>query len=98
MKIHELKERVSVEDLVVHLGGDVQYAYGGWAKVLCPFHDDRRPSAEISPDGDFFRCWACGVKGDVVDLAKVAGKTDTRGAIAWLQENLLTQGGPTTSN
>lgn len=35
----------------------------------CPFHDDRHPSLKINPD--FYYCFGCGAKGDVIDL--VAG-------------------------
>ena len=35
----------------------------------CPFHDDRHPSLKLNPD--FYYCFGCGAKGDVIDL--VAG-------------------------
>ncbi|MDO4614668.1 MAG: CHC2 zinc finger domain-containing protein [Lachnospiraceae bacterium] len=33
----------------------------------CPFHDDRHPSLKLNPD--FYYCFGCGAKGDVIDLA-----------------------------
>jgi hypothetical protein len=38
-------------------------------KWCCPFHDDRRPSLGISPDGRRFRCWSgrCGATGTALD-------------------------------
>src|SRR6476646_7346443 len=38
-----------------------------WTKIQCCFHDDRNPSAQFSDTG-WFRCFACGVKGRLVDL------------------------------
>ena len=38
----------------------------------CPFHDDRHPSLKLNPD--FYYCFGCGAKGDVIDL--VAGLFD----------------------
>ena len=33
---------------------------------LCPFHNDRRPSLKIYPDGKGFYCFTCGTGGDQV--------------------------------
>ena len=34
-------------------------------KGLCPFHDDQRPSLDVDPRRQRFKCWACGKFGDV---------------------------------
>ena len=34
--------------------------------VRCPFHDDRHPSLKLNED--YFFCFGCGAKGDVIDL------------------------------
>ena len=34
--------------------------------VCCPFHDDRHPSMKLNED--YFFCFGCGAKGDVIDL------------------------------
>ena len=34
-----------------------------WAKVLCPFHDDTRPSLSINLVKGCYRCHSCGAKG-----------------------------------
>jgi DNA polymerase family A/CHC2 zinc finger/Toprim domain len=34
-------------------------------KILCPFHDDRRPSLHVY--NDHFHCYTCGARGDHVD-------------------------------
>lgn len=53
-------------DIVAVVGSylTVQSA-GGVFKAVCPFHDDTRPSLQIDPRWQNFRCWACGKKGDV---------------------------------
>jgi DNA primase len=38
---------------------------GGIFKAVCPFHNDTRPSLQIDPKWQNFRCWACDKKGDV---------------------------------
>lgn len=41
---------------------------GRSGKFLCCFHDDHSPSLAIGRDGEHFRCWACGERGDVFDF------------------------------
>jgi DNA primase len=38
---------------------------GGNFKGICPFHQDTRPSLNVDPKWQNFRCWACGKTGDV---------------------------------
>lgn len=33
---------------------------------LCPFHDDKNPSMSVSPQKKVFKCFSCGVAGDVI--------------------------------
>lgn len=35
-------------------------------KFVCPFHDDKTPSGKVY--GERWRCYGCGVHGDVIDL------------------------------
>lgn len=35
---------------------------------LCPFHDDKNPSMSVSPQKKVFKCFSCGVAGDVVSF------------------------------
>ena len=37
-------------------------------KALCPWHDDHSPSLEVNPERQSFKCWVCGVGGDVFDF------------------------------
>lgn len=40
--------------------------------VCCPFHDDRYPSLKLNED--YFYCFGCGAKGDVIDfVARLLG-------------------------
>lgn len=33
---------------------------------LCPFHEDHHPSLSVNPEKQYFTCFACGEKGDVI--------------------------------
>jgi DNA primase len=37
-------------------------------KGLCPFHTEKTPSFTVTPDGNFFNCFGCGVSGDLYDF------------------------------
>ena len=48
----------------------------GWMKTLCPFHEDTDPSASINLEDQFFKCHACGAKGDIFKfMAAKVGKS-----------------------
>jgi DNA primase len=58
----EIRARVDIVELV---GQRVALKRAGkdW-KGLCPFHDDKNPSFQVSPSLGRYRCWACGEHGD----------------------------------
>ncbi|MEX2533031.1 MAG: DNA primase [Nitriliruptoraceae bacterium] len=35
---------------------------------LCPFHTERTPSFSVTPEGNFYTCFGCGVSGDIYDF------------------------------
>ena len=38
---------------------------------LCPFHDDHRPSFNVNPSKQIFKCFACGAGGDVIKFVQM---------------------------
>ena len=48
----------------------------GSFKAVCPFHNDTRPSLQIDPKWQNFKCWACGKKGDVFTFVQEMEKVD----------------------
>ncbi len=43
---------------------------GNTFKGLCPFHDDHRPSFDVDPSRQRYRCWSCGKFGDVLSFVQ----------------------------
>ncbi len=37
---------------------------------LCPFHNEKTPSFHVHPDRGFFKCFGCGVAGDVISFVQ----------------------------
>ena len=57
-----VKEAVSVMDAASFYGIKVNRS----GLCNCPFHNDRHPSLKLNED--YFFCFGCGAKGDVIDL------------------------------
>jgi DNA primase len=62
----EIKRVKEANDIVDVVGGYVALRPAGATyKGLCPFHDDHRPSFDVDPRRQRYRCWSCGKYGDV---------------------------------
>lgn len=69
-------EGVSVIAELEHFGIDFSYAGADSVKCKCCFHDDTSPSVAFRLGTSTFKCFACGVEGDLVDfLAKYSQRT-----------------------
>ncbi|MDR1116615.1 MAG: DNA primase [Tannerella sp.] len=64
-----VKEALSIVDVI---GRFVSLKKKGSHYVgLCPFHEDRdHPSMSVSPSRQTYKCWSCGVGGDVIEFIK----------------------------
>jgi DNA primase len=68
-----LKQQVrAASDIVDVVGGYVSLRPAGPTyKGLCPFHDDHRPSFDVDPRRQRYRCWSCGKFGDVFEFVQM---------------------------
>ncbi len=53
---------------------------------LCPFHDDHRPSMNVNPAKQIFKCFACGAGGDVFKFVQLRENLSFPQAIERLAE------------
>ncbi len=64
---HELKDRVrNAVDIVDVVGSVLELRRQGSGFVAqCPWHDDRRPSLQVNPTRQSWKCWVCDIGGDI---------------------------------
>ncbi|MGW6277831.1 DNA primase [Kribbella sp. NPDC055071] len=62
-----VRERARIDE-VVGSYVTLKNAGGGSLKGLCPFHDEKSPSFNVTPARGFFYCFGCQEGGDVIDF------------------------------
>ncbi len=53
---------------------------------LCPFHQERTPSFQVHPERQFFKCFGCGVGGDLFTFLQLRENVDFKEAIRILAD------------
>jgi DNA primase len=64
-----VRERSPIADVVgeyLQLGN----AGGGSLKGLCPFHDEKSPSFNVTPSNNLWYCFGCGLGGDAISFVQ----------------------------
>jgi DNA primase len=80
-----IKQVKEANDIVDVVGGYVNLRPAGQTfKGRCPFHDDNRPSFDVDPRRQRYRCWSCGKHGDVIQFIQEHDRVDFREALELL--------------
>ncbi len=92
---YSIKKAIEVEKAAIRIE-DVAGEYGTFKLVgngrllgrcIAPDHEDRTPSLTIYTDSQRFRCYGCGLAGDVIDLEEIGGQhIETWPAVVALSE------------
>lgn len=83
--IDEVRSRARIDDVVSSYVA-LKPAGGGSLKGLCPFHDEKTPSFQVTPSRGFFYCFGCGKGGDVVTFMQEIANLSFREAIEQLAD------------
>jgi DNA primase len=80
----QVRQSIDIVDLV---GGYIALRRQGRGYVgLCPWHDDSRPSLQVNPERQSFKCWVCDVGGDIFSFVMRAENLEFREALELLAE------------
>jgi DNA primase len=95
--LDDLKSQVDIVSVI----GDVVplRKTGATWKGLCPFHQEKTPSFNVNGDKGFFKCFGCGVGGDVLSFVELQQKVPFPEAVRYLAQRAglqipESQGGP----
>ncbi|PQO42455.1 DNA primase [Blastopirellula marina] len=85
---NDAKEQVrAASDIVDVLGSYLNLRRQGRGYVaLCPWHDDSRPSFQVNPQRQSWRCWVCGIGGDVFSFVMRRESIEFREALELLAD------------
>ncbi|HEV3257716.1 MAG TPA: DNA primase [Gemmataceae bacterium] len=84
-RVAQTKQVKEANDIVEVVGSYVSLRPAGRKfKGLCPFHDDHRPSFDVDPQFQNYRCWSCGKSGDVFTFIQEHERVDFREALELL--------------
>lgn len=94
-----IRQAIGIVDLV---GRYLQLRQQGRMYVaICPWHDDSRPSLQVNPERQSWKCWVCDIGGDVFSFVMKHEGVDFPQALRLLAEMAgipLTETGRRTGN
>src|SRR4051794_15301364 len=80
----QVRQAIDIVDLV---GSYIQLRRQGRNYVgICPWHDDSRPSFQVNPERQSFKCWVCDFGGDVFSFVMRSEGLEFREALELLAE------------
>ncbi len=85
----DTKERIrQAVDIVDLVGGSIALRRQGAMFVgICPFHNDSKPSLQVRPDRQTWKCWVCGDKGgDIFTWVMERERVDFKDALKLLAD------------
>ena len=84
----DAKERVRQStDIVDLVGAQIQLRRQGRLFVgLCPWHDDSKPSLQVNPERQTWKCWVCDLGGDIFSFVMQREGVDFREALQMLAD------------
>ncbi len=80
----QVRQAIDIVDLV---GSSLTLRRQGRIYVgLCPWHEDSRPSLQVNPDRQSWKCWVCNIGGDIFSFTMQREGIDFRQALELLAD------------
>lgn len=67
--IQEIKNRLDIIQIIGEYVSSLKRSGKNWVG-LCPFHNDKHPSMNVSPELGIFKCFSCGEGGDIIGFVQ----------------------------
>ena len=83
--LDEVRSRARIDD-VVSSYVTLKPAGAGTLKGLCPFHDEKTPSFQVTPARGLYYCFGCGKGGDTVNFVQEINNLSFREAVEFLAD------------
>ncbi|MDR2538764.1 MAG: DNA primase [Bifidobacteriaceae bacterium] len=84
-QIAEIKARVRIEDVVGKYVA-LKSSGSGRLKGLCPFHEEKTASFQVSTDQGSYYCFGCGEHGDAIEFLRKINGMDFKEAVEFLAQ------------
>ncbi len=81
----QVRQAIDIVDLVGKYNLQLRRQGRGYVG-LCPWHDDTRPSLQVNPERQSFKCWVCDIGGDVFSFVMKMEGVEFREALAMLAD------------
>jgi DNA primase len=77
MEISEIKQKLTLSQVLqIYL---IKVDKNNMA--ICPFHNDTKPSLQVNLEKNYYKCHACGKKGDQIQFVQDYGNLTKREAL-----------------
>ena len=88
--LETIRERARIDDIVREFVA-LRPSGAGTLKGLCPFHDEKTPSFQVTTTKGLFYCFGCGEGGDVIKFVERINNMGFTDAVGWLADKVGVQ-------
>ncbi|MDR0783280.1 MAG: DNA primase, partial [Propionibacteriaceae bacterium] len=83
--LEEVRSRARIDDVVTAYV-NLKPSGAGTLKGICPFHDEKTPSFQVTPARGLYYCFGCGKGGDTVNFLQEISNLSFREAVEFLAD------------
>ena len=81
----QVRQAIDIVDLLSKYNLQLRRQGRGYV-ALCPWHDDTRPSLQVNPERQSWKCWPCDIGGDIFSFVMKMEGVDFPEALAMLAD------------
>lgn len=85
--LDEIREKVDLLTYLENRGIAFRRTGAAWVG-LCPVHNERSPSFNVNPNLQTFKCFGCGISGDIFSLIQELESLSFPGAVQYLADEV----------